>query len=168
MSLTRQRITDIERLAADTLETAYGTSASTLAPPIDLNKIAKSLGLTIKQGSFEDDQIIGAYDKNARVIYISDRDDYPRQSFTTAHEIGHFRLHTDKQREVFFRSNIALLDREEKEIEQEANWFAASLLMPENLVRNSWSVMKDIGVMANIFSVSYSAMSWRLKNLGLI
>ncbi|MDR2416243.1 MAG: ImmA/IrrE family metallo-endopeptidase [Candidatus Peribacteria bacterium] len=36
------------------------------------------------------------------------------------------------------------LDSDTKKIEEEANYFASELLMPENLVREAWTKTKNI------------------------
>ena len=53
------------------------------------------------------------------------------------------------------------------ELEFEANEFAATLLIPENLVRKYWSSWSSVEMLADIFKVSLSAMSYRLYKLGL-
>jgi Zn-dependent peptidase ImmA (M78 family) len=60
-----------------------------------------------------------------------------------------------------------MIDKQKKEEEQEANWFAAALLMPQDLMEAYWHSLQDIESMAKLFGTSYSAMQWRLKNLGL-
>jgi Zn-dependent peptidase ImmA (M78 family) len=52
--------------------------------------------------------------------------------------------------------------------EQEANAFAAALLMDRVLVRILWEKVKRLDKMAEIFNVSYESMGYRLTNLGLI
>ena len=59
-------------------------------------------------------------------------------------------------------------DAQRTQVEKEANNFAASLIMPEALVRRAWDTVKDIEECAKIFNVSVSAMSIRLTRLGLI
>lgn len=157
----------IELQARDVLLNAYDGEQA-IAPPIDILKIVKALGLTLKEGVFKEENVAGAYDKASKTIYIAENDPYTRKAFTIAHELGHFFLHKEKEKETFFRSNALLLDKEEKEDEQEANCFAASILMPKNIVIRYFNVTRNIERLADIFGVSNSAMSWRLKNIGLI
>ena len=63
---------------------------------------------------------------------------------------------------------ILNLTDEDKEEEQEANWFAASLLMPEKLLKHYFSITNDADKLATIFGVSPTAVYYRLKNLGLL
>ena len=51
--------------------------------------------------------------------------------------------------------------------EVEANAFVANLLMPEQMVREMWKRWGSTEILADIFKVSLSAMSYRLYNLHL-
>jgi Zn-dependent peptidase ImmA (M78 family) len=60
-------------------------------------------------------------------------------------------------------------------LEKEANYFAANILMPENIVKdyiekNDIDFYEDLDIqkMAKAFGVSSSAMTYRLINLGVI
>ena len=96
-----------------------------------------------------------------------------RQYFTIAHELGHYFLHKEKIKEgnvIFdsdpislYRSNNGLNNSEETE----ANFFAASLLMPEERVRSVWKVTRSVEECARFFDVSFTAMSIRFEVLGL-
>lgn len=167
MLVSKERVNEIELKAKDVLLNAYDEDQD-ISPPVDIFRIVTALGLKLKEGRFLDNDVAGAYDKNSKTIFISDKDPYTRKAFTIAHELGHFILHKDKEKETFFRSNALLLDGEEREVEQEANCFAASLLMPEDLVKRYVRIVKNREMLAEIFGVSNSAMSWRLKNLGLM
>ncbi|MFA5130003.1 MAG: ImmA/IrrE family metallo-endopeptidase [Patescibacteria group bacterium] len=164
--MDKKRIEEIRIQSLSLIEEAYG-GLDRVSPPIDINKIATSLGLDIKQGPFTDDEILGAFDRNKNIIYLSEKDTYTRQAFTAAHEIGHFKLHGEVVAETFYRRDIAL-GAEKPEEEKEADCFAASLLMPDFLVQDAWSVDRDIQTLARLFSVSTSAMTFRLKNLGFL
>jgi Zn-dependent peptidase ImmA (M78 family) len=103
-----------------------------------------------------------------------------RQNFTLGHELGHYFLH---QQEL--KDDKAIIDGDEtldgpkilyrrdseednKRLEIEANNFAASLLMPTDLVRRAWQATQSVEECARIFSVSVLAMSIRLTRLGLL
>jgi Zn-dependent peptidase ImmA (M78 family) len=107
-----------------------------------------------------------------------------RKRFSLAHELGHYvlhhregKVHVDKT--VFFRNDIP--NKEDRRMEREANVFASELLMPENLVRKSFSSICSGEIlysqwdqdelpseMAEQFQVSLSAMVIRLRELRLI
>ena len=109
------------------------------APPVPVDRIAKALGIQLRFSPL-DEQLSG-------MIYI--RDGVPivgvnslhhphRQRFTVAHECGHFLLHedrnlqgevhVDKEFSILMRNSVSTTGSDEMEIE--ANFFAAELLMP--------------------------------------
>ncbi len=163
MLLPKDRKEFIKNKAQEVLASAY--SSGTFFPPIDLNKIVETNGLSIKKGSFANPQISGAYKKAERTIYISSNELYARQAFTVAHELGHFFLHADKMDEVLLRSNSIESNADPREAE--ANEFAANLLMPEDFVKRIYAETTSVAKIATLFGVSYTAMDWRIKNLGL-
>lgn len=129
------------------------------------------------------DEMSGAilYDKNTKKfsILINKTKPKTRQHFTVAHELGHYFLHSDiiKSEEaiidgdnfldgskIFYRLDKAQQDK----IETEANNFAASLIMPEKLVRKVRNKVGNVEECAKIFQVSVLAMSIRLERLKLI
>lgn len=98
---------------------------------------------------------------------VGGRNDPPlrRFRFTIAHEIGHWVMHRGQQT-LFCRSKEVQPDDEEVEgpdIEEEASIFAASLLMPRDLMQRYWErVGKNHGVMCEVFDCSGAAMGRRL------
>ena len=107
-----------------------------------------------------------------------------RKRFTIAHELGHYfsfvsnrlskqRLERDGRVEdkaiIGARpSSSDHLSDADLKVEAEANFIAANLLMPEDLVGASLLEGKNIEEMADEFGVSASAMGFRLQNLGLL
>ena len=96
-----------------------------------------------------------------------------------AHELGHFVLHKDKGNmfmdKVLFRKSSQEYSSQDVQLEKEANYFAANILMPEKAVRmqfanslNDFYDDSNIQNLAEKFKVSSSAMTYRLINLGLI
>jgi hypothetical protein len=92
-----------------------------------------------------------------------------RFRFTIAHELGHWVCHAHQGTSAppnFCRhSDIEMIS--DRAIEREANIFAAELLMPEPNVRAEWRRTGDPEVLADLFDVSLSAMSWRLYSFDL-
>ncbi len=174
MSLTRERILEIECFTMDLLKDVYRDTE--IIPPIDLEKVIQRSGLALKAGNFPQGyNIAGFYDKNRSEIVVEKDDPLFRQVFTVAHELGHYYLHKDKPEEIFYRSDMDNLNAEQKNQEQEANWFAASLLMPKETFLKFWNVLKNINAstfsineLARRFEVSSGACYFRLKNLGMI
>lgn len=164
--MDRLRREEIERLTMDILADAYG--GHDIVPPVDLVRIVKKYGLNLFSGQFVDANVDGAFNRDKRAIYVKEDAPYVRQAFTIAHELGHYILHQDKEVETFYRRDSMFLSKEERAMEQDANCFAASLLMPKSLVISYWNTLKDVDELAYRFQVSSEAAYWRLKNLGLL
>ena len=124
------------------------------------------------------------------ILYDSDNSEYQfailinktkpstRQQFTIAHELGHYFLHQEEIKKEFFVDNDNVLDSSgvlyrrdditSNKLEKEANNFAASLIMPEAIVRKVWAKLQDVDDCAQVFNVSVEAMSIRLSRIGLV
>lgn len=108
----------------------------------------------------------------------------PRRRFTIAHELGHWVLHQNGQGSLFCRRGTIDPDggeagkREEQQeperpplpaIEEEANLFAAALLMPrraiERLYRATEGKPDRFQRLCSIFGASGAAMSRRLRRV---
>jgi len=113
-------------------------------------------------------------------IIIRQDDNYCRQRFTFAHELGHYFMHRDKldggsivdfyDRDGATPGRSVVMRRQrsaDSEEEVVANEFAAELLMPEKKVRVLWNYTHSLSVLADMFSVSRSAMASRLSKLGI-
>ena len=97
------------------------------------------------------------------VIFVDEDEPAVRQRFTAAHELGHFVLHREsvghKNEDNYLLRSEGMSNRQEAE----ANKFAASLLMPFDLIEEAMksgiTTPKDL---AKHFKVSEIAMSIRL------
>lgn len=119
------------------------------------------------------------YDGENKVfrIFIHEWDNENRKTFTLAHELWHYFLHSeylkqngiiaDSDDNILYRWTMPLSD-DRKILEEEANYFAAELLMPEETVRKAREREKNPADLAKIFGVSLLAMSYRLDNLNLL
>ena len=91
-----------------------------------------------------------------------------RRRFTIAHELGHWRLHRDAdKRAVFCRSGSIAPDTQTRTVlppaEDEANVFAAAVLMPARLVREQYvRCDRDFLRLCDKFGASGAAMGRRL------
>lgn len=158
----------------------------TMVPfPFD-NIIKENPDISVVYGSTTRNGISGAilYDDNTQKYKILINSDEPeaRQNFSLAHELGHYFLHQEelkKQGQNGFITTIygydsALLREstaiESKQIETEANAFAAELLMPEQKVRQIVAETPNFTIedYAKIFHVSVAAMAIRVERLDLI
>jgi Zn-dependent peptidase ImmA (M78 family) len=94
-----------------------------------------------------------------------------RDRFTIAHELGHFFLHFPKVQSAHPDDGMKAYrwvessDTTNQRCEWEANWFAASFLMPETLFRKLY--VNDIAHCAAAFDVSEKACKVRASSLGL-
>ena len=143
----------------------------------DLFVLVKKLGGKISIGHTSQEDVHSGsilVDKDAKFeIFISPFTSIERDRFTIAHELGHFFLHDPNVREKMgnneiFRATryVDLDDKDQQVAEREANWFAASLLMPEEKFKQ---IYKKGTVDAELeFQVSTSAVNIRAKSLGLL
>ena len=112
------------------------------------------------------------------IIFINTSIRLSREIFTLAHEIGHVILHINGEKS-FIDNNSTIAGSNVDEKEQEANYFAACLLMPSEVVErfidlelpdfeeNGLSGM-DIARMMSEFNVSYDVALNRFESLGKI
>ena len=109
-----------------------------------------------------------------RIIFSNSSLILSREIFTVAHEMGHQKLHLTELGITIIKDDD-FLDRDESEVE--ANYFAACLLMPREMVDkfirfelNEKSIEKwsglDIARIQTAFNVSYDMTLVRLKVLG--
>lgn len=144
--------------------------------PINPVYIARSVGAEVYEMALTDDvdgmlKFFEGGDTPA--IFVNQSTAEVRKRFTVAHELGHLvvqrREHPDGttgESDVFYRDMDSRTAKEP--IEVFSNQFAAALLMPRRFVRARWAAVKSDLILANEFGVSLEAMSYRLKNLGLI
>lgn len=134
-------------------------------PPIIAEEVAKNYGLRVGYYIFlPERRNVSGFITNGEIV-INDEEPIQRKNFTIAHELGHFLLgHIgNKDYEVLYRQPIAT----QKPMEQEANCFAANLLVPENILRKYLADYPFITnyQLANIFGVSHDVIGFRRQNL---
>lgn len=142
---------------------------ATFSAPVDVAAAADKLGVKIFAAKLAD-KVSGVLVRdttyNTRsgfVIFVDQDEPAVRQRFTAAHELGHFVLHKEavghKNEDNYLLRSEGMSNRQEAE----ANKFAASLLMPFDLIeaamKNGVTTPKDL---ARHFKVSEIAMSIRL------
>lgn len=140
-------------------------------PFIDVFKIAKDEGIEIVPIEPEQDQrqFSGFLDKNGDKpkIYVNATEDVRRQTWTVAHELGHYFLkHEPDNWGINWRDQSV---EEKNNYEQEADYFSACLLIPEKMLKKVMDEYKlkteDFSLLAELFGVSPSAMKHRLSFL---
>jgi len=84
-----------------------------------------------------------------------------RDRFTIAHELGHYILHS------MFGEKPMVFNRKKKtdKLEWEANWFAASFLMPQDKFMEEMRRDQDDLHLASVFDVSVSAIQTRKQTI---
>lgn len=143
--------------------------------PINVNKLAKKLGVGVEASNFND-EVSGLFviKDDKPFIAFNLNQSKKRRRFTIAHELGHYILHS-KSRSLFVDKNKSVMYRNSESStgeflkEREANAFAAALLMPIPLIASEIKDLKGDDIveqLAKKFNVSTQAMSFRLSNLG--
>jgi hypothetical protein len=93
----------------------------------------------------------------------------PRRRFTIGHELGHWVLHQQGQTTIFCRHGQIEESDEDRPpldpIEEEANQFAAALLMPAKLLRREYERDRDFDRLCAVFGSSRAAMGRRLHQV---
>ena len=145
--------------------------------PIDPVLLANRIGVTVYNAKFAADKWAGLISKrdHATRIFVEQSDPPYRKRFSIAHELGHHFLHlvedgeiVDRRADMFREREVSVESMSEERLQEiQANWFAAALLMPEDLVRMEWQTRPDIRHMAELFNVSEEAMGYRLDALNL-
>ena len=149
--------------------------------PVPVEDVAQSLGTRVERTPADDDLSGFLYQqKNGKLAIIGVNENHHpnRQTFTIAHELGHFLLHNiedvhvDRAFRVKLRSPASSkgLDIDE----MEANLFAAELLMPTSFLTKDLKGVDDIDLvdekvissLAQRYGVSTQAMTFRLNHLG--
>lgn len=145
-----------------------------LGPPVRIEDIAKGFGIEIRAGDLGEVSGLLARSGSGAIVGVNSKQSRERRRFTIAHELGHFLLHdgmsyhVDHSYRLNYRSEESSRATNIEEIE--ANFFAASILMPKRFL-DSLSAMeaidddKKVEYLARLFDVSRHAMSLRLVNV---
>jgi len=155
-------------------------------PPVDVEKICESIGLSVVKKEVESISGFIVQNDGKAVIGVNSSNVPARQRFTIAHELGHYLLHppgmddvhVDSEFEVRFRDELSSQGTDKSE--QEANFFAAELLMPQAFLeadlRNAGKIDLDgeflvqrfLNDLAQRYNVSGQSLLIRLTNLGVL
>lgn len=147
---------------------------------IDLFKECETCGYKLLRYPLGEDADLGFTMKkdNDIIIFTNSCSRLAREIFALAHEIGHVMLHLEGMNS-FIDDAVTISGRTTDEKEQEANYFAACLLMPADEVgkfldleildfqRDGLTGM-DIARIMSEFNVSFETVLNRLENLSKI
>ena len=171
MTTPRPRYAYIERLA----ERLLG-EAGVIQPPVPVEGMARKTGCKVIAAKLRDVSGVLVRSRNGATIGYNSDHPQTRKRFTIAHELGHFLLHRGQEVRYDHDFRVSLRSQESSEgtnIEEiEANFFAASLLMPEKILaadpRTAFIHLDDdatVEALAKSYKVSRQAMSLRLTRL---
>lgn len=173
MAPLRPRYRRIERIVNELLATHTVSAA-----PVPIEPIVRSRGIKLYKGNLKDVSGMIVRQGDVVTIGVNETQHPTRQRFTIAHEFGHFLLHEgmpvryDHNFRVNLRSDKSSQGVDVEEIE--ANFFAASILMPRQFLEKDYEGhvvdIDDPGMasakdLAKQYKVSPQAMSNRLINL---
>lgn len=170
--------TRIERLTASLLR-----DYDKFSPGFDIVELIEEQGISYLNKNLGP-KIYGAskVTSSVRAISVNSENSQNRQRFSAAHELGHVLLHQEKGLNIsdrllykseMFRDEKSSEGSDWREIE--ANFFAACLLMPKDLLEREIAKLgglivdeDELSELATIFKVSTVAMTIRLSSLGYI
>ena len=164
--VSESRLRNIEELAEFVAESTFPNSR------IEPQQIADRLAVTYNYGHYEDafDGLLEYYGDTFHIFGNIDRvnsSDHPRARFTFSHELGHYFI--DEHRNALVGGvgpHASFTDyQSDNPAEQEADSFAAALLMPtkrfNSAVKKRPPSMQSIRELAEQFGTSYSSTAIR-------
>jgi Zn-dependent peptidase ImmA (M78 family) len=161
---------DPERDAEEVLRTYWAKEDGAITVPVDPIAIARKLDMGVYTADLAEN-VSGMLFMKAGSdpeIYLSRTDNYKRQRFTCAHEIGHWTKHVaegvESDQIVDYRGSLASTGTDPSE--RYANQFAAALLMPAEEVRRLQGRGYGPVALSDMLRVSPEAAAYRLQNLG--
>jgi len=135
-----------------------------IEPLVFTTKPAEACGLSVFEAEFKPNyaHIAGFIDFAKNKILVNTLDSPARKNFTIAHELGHYWLGHEAENgyAVLLRNTDEMIKTPQ---EQEANCFAANLLVPEPFLREyleKYPFASD-SQFANIFGVSADVIRYR-------
>lgn len=136
--------------------------------PVNLNKIAESLGFTILPFPFPDKRKgMVLIENNHKTIGINSNHSISSQRYTIAHELGHYLNGHQHYDNPHINDETRFFDAHFQQ-EKEADLFAAELLMPKDfLIKDLTEIGLDIEKLTKKYQVSEQAMWIRLTSLRL-
>ncbi len=161
------------------------TECKITEPPVDIEKITKSMDIDLFGAEFIDDNLLGILVdvdkpikpfKSQRFIAVNNSPDnyLTRRIFTIAHEVGHYILHCNKNLNYYERHLINNANSDSFG-ERQTDYFAACLLMPENMFKTEFEKIKSVRDIELIvehlkkkFNVSTKSVLKRMSELKLI
>lgn len=165
MKLTKQRQNEIDQKIAEML-----LSLNMSYPENNIEEIvkAKDIKIEIQDLSEIEEKVSGIiFSKNGQTtIFLNQVNSPVRQAFSLAHELGHYILHdldvVDGVKLRLDKYNYSDDTKVTKE-ETEANYFAASLLVPKDKLIIAIKNTSNISEVAKYFGVSEQVIANRIR-----
>mgnify|MGYP006099696753 CR=1 FL=1 len=141
---------DIEKKSIKLLQEYFDHKKESLTTPVHTIDVLEYLGYDIdfrSDGIYKNKDILGGVIPLEKKVELNESltKNKGRLNFTIAHEIGHIILHVNnKVNALFFRTDNSckeeeiINDKKRKLIENEADQFAAYLLMPSVVIKESF------------------------------
>lgn len=152
MKLSKEKMEEIERRASEVL-VDYGIYDGN-PESLDVVCLVRSNGFSVRDASLKDSEdgflllrpgsveIRGEL-VDGKIIALNRERSAPYKRFVVAHEFGHYALgHCQEGKTYLHRETRTGKD----EVENEADYFAAALLMPREAFRRSYQKLADRGV----------------------
>lgn len=162
--LNEQRQREIEEAVDD-----VRTKTKLSYPEDSILDIAERLGVEVYLSDFGEfkNEVSGLIkypekEEEKPRIYLQKNENRNRRIFTLAHELGHFILHKGSEKLRVDKFNYSENSKEAIE-ETEANYFAASLLVPKEKLEKILSEIGNISEIAGYFGVSELVIKNRIK-----
>lgn len=144
-------------------------------PPVDVFEIANNYGLNILEADLrkEKESPSGILDMDNSNIYVEKTDSPQRKVFTVAHELGHYLMHKEELKSypekyaVLYRRPLGAPNHDS--VEQDANSFAATLLVPQKMLdrykKSENPEDENLYLLSKLFGVSRELIGWRISDL---
>ena len=157
-----------ETTAARNFGEKIARTNSIKTPPVDIfDLVQNKYGIKIREISLDND-ISAIVDLNKQDITLNKDKHIYHKRFTLAHELGHILLKHNQRKWTDF-SNYITDSNPDKPLEEEANAFAAGLLMPKYLLTQYLKKGYSPKNLSHLFQVSeqslwYSISAYKLLN----
>lgn len=136
----------------------------------ELEDLAFAMGIVVMEGPLRGADAWLLRKQKAGIIRVSDSIPEPgRRRFAVAHELGHWSLHEKASQLVSCTSDDMVAKYKGSPLELEANYFAAELLMPQQLfsaaIKNQRPTAQLVNDLADTFRTSRTATAIRIADV---
>jgi Zn-dependent peptidase ImmA (M78 family) len=130
--------------------------------PIDVFELAHMLEVNVRLADITDEGLLH-FIEGIPTIFVRYNAPNTHKRFTIAHELGHLFLHSNENMlNIYFRDTSYSVSND---MEQQANRFAANILIPEFELIALIKQGKTKEQMANYFDVSQGVLDWQIFDL---